>query len=121
MDRVALAIGVPTPTLQDEFPAVESFSVATRRIAFHTAEAHEGKKGFWLKPPLVMLGLENLHEVINLLPVDLLLERHKQAGLAHVAIVFWNLVLQNQMVAEGIPSKFRNKAVILVRILAAGG
>jgi hypothetical protein len=67
------------------------------------------------------LGLENLHEVINLLPVDLLLERPEEAGLAHVAVVFWNLVLQDQMVADGIPNEFRNKAMILMRVLAAGG
>jgi hypothetical protein len=57
---------VPAAILPGEFPAVEGFSVATRRIAFHAAEPHEGEKGLWLEPPLVALGLENLHEVINL-------------------------------------------------------
>src|SRR5215467_7162560 len=89
-----------TSILHDEFPAVEGFSVATRRIAFHAAEAHQGKKGFRLEPPLLALGLKNLHEVINLLLVDLLLERDEEAGLPHVAVVFWNLILQDQMVAE---------------------
>ena len=47
-----------------------------------------------------------------------MLKRHEDTRLSHVAIVFRNLVLQNQMVAKGVPGQFRDKAMILMRIFA---
>jgi hypothetical protein len=91
-------------TQSDEFQALEGFSVAARCITFHAVEVHDGKKSLRLKTPLLTLGRENLHEIIHLLMVDLLLKRHEEAGMSPLTLVFWNLVLQDQMVAEGIPS-----------------
>ena len=45
--------------------AVERFRIAAEGIALHAAQAHEGKKGIFLKPPFGALGLECFEEVTD--------------------------------------------------------
>src|SRR5262249_33792948 len=67
---------------------------------------------------LAVLGLKGIHEITNLLLVHLWWERYEHAWLSQVSVVFWDLVLQNQVIPKGIPGQFRNQAVVLMRISA---
>lgn len=46
--------------------AVEGFSVAAGRTAFHAAQAHEGLKGWRLKPFPALLRWEGFHKIAEL-------------------------------------------------------
>ena len=65
-----------------------------------------------------MLGLERIHDVADFLLTHFQLERHEHARLSQVTVVFRNLILQNQMVPKGIPGQFRDKAMVLMGVLA---
>src|SRR4029077_3677234 len=71
-----------------------------------------------LEPALCVLGLKGIHEVTHLLLVHLWRERHEHAWLSQVAVVFRDLVLQNQVIPKRIPGQFRDQAVVLMRISA---
>jgi hypothetical protein len=42
---------------------------------------------------------------------------HKKVGIPQVAVVLGNLILQNQVVTEGIPGKISQQTVVLVQVL----
>ena len=48
-------------------------------------------------------------------------KRHEQVRIAEIAVVFRDLVLPHEMVAKGVQGEFRQRAMILVQIVAAMG
>src|SRR5713101_10079514 len=86
-----------------ELVAVERFGVTAGRIAFHAPQSHQREEGFGLKPALVALRLEGFEDAVDLSLACLCIERHKHAGLAQIAVIFWDLILQNQVIAKGVP------------------
>ena len=63
-----------------------------------------------------MLRLKRIHDVSNFLLAELSLERHENAGLPEVTVVFGNLVFQDQMIAKCVPGQFRDQAVVLMSV-----
>ena len=104
--------------LQHELATIKSFGVSARGIAFHTAQSHQRLKRFGLKPTLSTLRLESIHDVSNFLLAHIGLKRHEDTRLSHVAVIFGDLVFENQMIPKRIPGQFRQEAMILVGIPA---
>lgn len=102
---------------QDQFATVESLGVTARSIAFHSPQSHEGEKCFRFKPALAVLGLKSIHDELDLFLTRLRPEGHKNAGPPQVAVVFWDFVLQNQMVPKRIPGQVGYQPVILMRVI----
>src|SRR5260370_41063190 len=95
---------------------VERLGVTAGCVAFDSSQSHEGEKCILPKPTLAVLGAESVHDLGNFLLADPRLEWHKQIRPPQVAVVLWNFVFQNQMVAKRLPSQFRDRAVVLVRV-----
>src|SRR6266853_923929 len=111
----------PWESLQHQFATEESLGITAESVAFHTPQSHEREKCLRLKPLLGALGLEGVHDQVDLFFADFGGERHENARLPHVAIIFGNFVFQNHMVAKSIPGQFCQHAVVLVSIVAIMG
>src|ERR1700738_2946350 len=105
------------PSSQHRFAAVESFGITAWSIALHSSQPHKRKKCFLLKPAFAMLRLKCIHNAMNFLLAGLYLKRNEHAGLSQGSVIFRNLVFQNQMISERMPSQFGNQAVILMRVI----
>src|SRR5206468_3993410 len=92
--------------------------MAAGSVTFYPPQAHEGEKSVFLEPALAALRLKGFHEVANFLFAGLGVEMHKYVGPSHVAVVFWDLVFQYQMIAKGIPCQVRQHPVILMPVVA---
>ena len=42
--------------------------------------------------------------------------RHVQIGLTHISVPFWNFILKNAVIPEGIPSESADMPVVLMRV-----
>lgn len=96
--------------------AIEGFCITALGVAFHPAEAHQRSKHVISEPTFGMLGLEGRHDELELPLACFIVDLNKEVGLSQVAVKLRNFVLQDQVVAEGVPCEFRKKAVILMRI-----
>jgi hypothetical protein len=92
--------------LKHEFTAIERLSVTAGCIALHAAEPHEREKSALLKPLLGMLRLESVHDVADFRLANISIERHKHTGSPEVTVILWNLVLQDDVIPESVPSQF---------------
>jgi len=59
------------------------------------------------------LRLKNVENILNFLAAHQLVQVHEKVGLAQVAIVFWDLVFQNQFAPEGVPCEIGDEAMVL--------
>ena len=64
-----------------------------------------------------LLAEERRADMLRLAAANRRLQRHKEIGLSKISIVLRNLVFEDQMIPERIPSQVRKEAVILVPIL----
>src|SRR5262245_46786595 len=107
-----------TLLLQHHFPTVKRLGIAAWGVAFHPPQTHQGKKSVLLEPVFAVLGLKGVHDVGDLPLVYFRFERYELARLSHVAVVLWNFILENQMVAKCIPGHICDQAMVLVSVLA---
>lgn len=115
--RMSVGIALKGP-LQHQLSAVEGFCIAARSIALHPPKPHQGTECLVLEPPLAPLRLERLHDVTDLPLANLLRQRNEDAWSSQIAVIFRNLVFQNQMIPKGIPGQFRDEPVILMGVVA---
>src|SRR5579862_795672 len=105
--------------LQSQLASIKSLGISAGRVALHPAQSHERVKRFRLEPSLIVLRPKGLHDGVNFFLAGGSVERHKNRGLSHVAVILGNLVFENQVIAKRVPSQFRQQAMILVSILAS--
>src|ERR1700722_6606055 len=86
-----------------QLATVKSLGVSAGRIALHSTQTHQRLKCGIVEPVLALLRRERIHQMTNFHLCDFFSERHEYGGLPHVAVVFWNLVFQDEVIAEGIP------------------
>jgi len=98
--------------------AKEGLGVFRRRRALDAAEPHDRQEGVAGKPMLVRLGLKEPAQMIDFLLADFLIQRNEEIGDSEVAVVFGNLVLQNQMVPERIPREVRKNSMVLMTVVS---
>src|SRR5262249_43986014 len=89
-----------TSAAQHELPREKGLGVSLRRRAFDAAKPHQPVERLRRIPTFPALARERRHEMLNLAPADRGSERHEQVGLTEVSVVFRDLVLENEMVAE---------------------
>ena len=86
-------------------------------MALQAAHTHEAEERLVGEPVLVALGGEVLVEQGDLALGLRIAQRHIQVGCAQVAVVFWNLVFQDQVIAKGVPGQLAREAMILMQIV----
>src|SRR5438105_9494446 len=106
------------PSSQHELAAVERLRESGGRCRLDPAQAQHRAEGVLAEPALVALGPEDRHEMGDLLPASLLVERHVRVRPAEVAVELGDLVLEDQVVAKAVVGEVRDQSVILVSILA---
>ena len=119
--RVECASGFRVETPADpeaDLTTVKALGVSREGPAFHSAQAHQRHESFFGKPVLVPLRAERRLKVPDLLSARSHIEGHEAVGRAKIAIELGDLVLENQMIAEGVPGEIRQRAVVLMAILA---
>ena len=79
------------------------------------------KKGLFVEPLLLPLGLEALDDVTDLSRAHRFLQGHEEVGGTQIAIVFRDLVLKNQVVPERVPRQVRDQTVVLMPIIPVVG
>ncbi len=63
-----------------------------------------------------MLGWKASQNGIDLLMGDLFIDSGEDIRLAKIPIIFWDLIFQNKVISESIPSQIRQYAVILMPV-----
>src|SRR6185503_3848775 len=87
-----------------------------RRVALHPAQPQHAGEQILLEPALGSLRGEVAHEVLDLAFPDALVERNERVRRAHVAVVLRYLVLEDEVVSEGVPRKLAADPVVLVQV-----
>ena len=96
---------------------MKGFRVLQRGCRFQAADAHQGQKSFPVEPVFVLLTFKTLQENVDFFSGLFLRQVAEAVWNAQVAVVFRDLVLQDQVIAERIPGQVRKKAVILVAVV----
>ena len=97
---------------------MEGFGIPTGSVAFHTPQAHQRPERAFFEPTLGSLRREGVHQILDLLLAQFRRKWNVAIRLAQVAVIFGDLVLQDQMVAKCIPSQFRDQAMVLMCVVA---
>src|SRR6187399_811420 len=99
-----------------EFTGIKCFRISAGGVAFHASQPHQGKEGFALEPVLPKLGLKAVHKELYLRFAHLRRQRDEYFRLPHIPVIFWYLVLQDQVIPEGVPCQFRDHTVVLMGV-----
>jgi hypothetical protein len=97
---------------------VERFSVPIDRATLHPANAHQSKKSLFSEPILRPLRSENIEERFGFVASRGRAQRDVEVRPAEISVPLWNLVLENELVAESIPSQVGHDAVILMAVVS---
>ena len=105
------------PEIADQLAAIKCFGIFVRGSALHAADSMHSLKGVFGQPGLVALCLKNVTDILDFAFAQFPFERNEIVGRAQIAVIFGNFVLQNQMVAPGIPGQIRYGAMVLVPVV----
>src|SRR5882724_2750211 len=103
--------------LDDDLPAVERFRVFVGGFRLHATESEQRLERIRREPVLVALGLEAIHDETDLLLADRPVEMHVEVWNAEIAVIFQNLVLEDQVIPVGVPGQVRDESMILMQIV----
>src|SRR5690606_26721549 len=95
----------------------ERLGTAARRPALDAAQMHRCTEGLGPEPTLRLLRREAAHQVVDLATRDGRRERHEEVWPTQVAFVLRDLVLEDQVVAERLPSELGDQTMVLVTIV----
>lgn len=79
--------------------------------------SHQACEQILCKPALAGLGSKALQQRCRLVIHNFPRQRHIKRRAAQIAVPFWNLVFQHQMVAERVPGQFADHSVILMPVM----
>ena len=65
---------------------------------------------------MTLLRSKGAHDRVDLARGQLLAERHVQVRLTEITVILRDLVLEDQMIAKGVPCQLGDQPVILVQI-----
>src|SRR5438093_1922182 len=102
--------------LQDDLSAVERLGVAPLRL--DPAQPQERRERVRGEPVVVLLRLETVHEDPDLLLAGRLVELNEEIGVADVAVVLHDFVLEDQVIPVRIPRQLGHQAMVLVELVA---
>src|SRR5262249_12370840 len=104
-------------TLEDRsLPAVEALGEARGGVRLDPAQTHERPERVPVEPLVAGLRRKRTHQVLDLAPRDALREGDVDIRRAEVPVVLRDLVLEDQVVAEGVSRELRKQPVILVGV-----
>jgi hypothetical protein len=103
-----------TTPLYETLPAVETFRIPSFGVRFDSANTKQGPKSVFRKPLLARLRAKRREYMANLRFTQPFVESHEKVGGTKIAIVFRNLILEDQVIAECIPRKVRYEAMVLM-------
>ncbi len=67
----------------------------------------------------LLLRFVDLTDRVDLRGAGFFGQRHEDVGVAEISLVLGDVVLEDQMIAEGIPRKLTDRAVVLVQVVAS--
>src|SRR5579883_3148468 len=102
----------------DRLAAIERFGEAARRVAADAAQPQQGQEGVGGEPCARPLAREMLEQRRHLAPGKLRAQGGEQVGVAEIAVIFDDLVLPDEMVAEGVVGELGDQAMVLMQIIA---
>ena len=102
-------------TLPNNLTAIECFRVALRGVAFESAQPKHPVERVGGEPRFLALTNEAFEDRLDLATAKGVVQLHKEVRVADVTIVLRDLVLEDEVVAEGVPSEFADQTVILMR------
>lgn len=106
---------------QHELSAIETLSKSVRRIRFDAPEALKGQKSVLSKPVFGALGSKRLADISCFSFTSPAIQAHEEIGRAKIAVVLWNFVLQDEVVAKCIPGQLTDHSVVLVKVASVMG
>src|SRR6185436_1762838 len=101
---------------KSQLPPIECLREPARRPALQPPQAQEGHECLAGEPVLVSLRAIRPEECVDLPPGTGTADRHIDVWLAQAAIPFWNLVLENRVIAKRRPDHLIRHPVVLVPI-----
>src|SRR5581483_8310597 len=101
---------------EDELPGVERLRVAARRAGLEPPEPQHGQEQIAREPPAVALRREAGEKMRDLPLAERRVQRHEEVRRPEVALVLRDLVLEDRVIAEGLPGELRDQAVVLVLV-----
>lgn len=97
---------------------MERFRVPAGGSTLHTAKPQQSEESLFAEPILCALRAENIDERFALAPRTGLGQGYIEVRLTEISVPFWNLVLENDLVSEGVPGEVGDHSVILMPVVA---
>src|SRR5262245_35456801 len=95
---------------------IERLRETPTRGRLDPAQPHQRQEGVLAEPGLAALRRKALADGARLLVRGGGVERNEEVRRAEVRVVLRDLVLEDEMVAEGVPGQLPDRAVVLVQI-----
>src|SRR5258708_22281149 len=96
---------------------MERLGASIRGVALDPANRHEPVERIRPKPRARGLRSEMPQQELHLSLRNCAGQRHVEVGDPQVALVFWNLVLEREMVPERVPRQLADHSVVLMIVV----
>lgn len=100
---------------------MKCFCVPISRPALHSTKAEQAEERLFAEPIFPTLGSEYIEQGFAFAPGDVSAERNEDVWLAEVSVPLRYFVLQNEVLAERVPSQVGHDSMILVPVVARVG
>ena len=86
-------------------------------IGLDTTKPLQSQKGFRGKPVLFSLRHKRAANIVCFALTSCAIQSYEKVRRSQIAVVLWNFVFQDEMVAKRIPRQFADDPVILVEVV----
>src|SRR6476661_2797944 len=105
---------LPRSRNEPEFACVECLGIAGWCSRLHSAQPQQGKERLGNEPRPVPLAAKVNHERGHLGLSLFATKGNEQTRVPQVRVVFWDFILQNEVVPEGVPGQFGYHTMVLM-------
>ena len=107
-----------TRSPEEELPCVETLGEPARGSSLDASKAHQTEERFLVEPESIGLRGEPIEHGPDLAPSEIVLQPNEHVGPAEISVVLGDLVLEDQVVTEGVPGQVGDRAVVLMSIVS---
>jgi hypothetical protein len=100
---------------------VECLGVAIDCSTLYSTKSEQAEESLFAEPVLPPLCSENVEQPFAFAPGRARAQGHVQVRLAEISVPLRNLVLENELVTEGVPRQVGHYSVVLVPVVARVG
>jgi hypothetical protein len=111
----------PLSGTEEQLSHIKALGELAWGIGLDSPDAHQALKGVFRKPLLVALRGETCHQMLDLTITNTAIKWHEKVGRSEVAVVLWNLIFKDQVIAPSVPAELVQDAVVLMEVIPRMG